>query len=230
MTSQSNYPVMLSEAWTFAKRMPTRSRSNPYVRRDSLPCQLDPLFLPPQREDANSTASPQQSPPAIFPSAPFSPQFHGECLHNMANPGDFAYTVKQQADIVRIIGDYVKLKKAGGAKLLRPLSVSRRKNAVILRPRHAPVLSLLRLRPLRATSSASSRKSKTSPSPNAVRLVAQKLGIPLPKPAMPPQAKPKKPACAASYSTFTSAPSRSSRNASAAPKAQAPANISKAAA
>jgi DNA primase len=31
----------------------------------------------------------------------------------MANPGDFAYLVKQQADIVRIIGDYVKLKKAG---------------------------------------------------------------------------------------------------------------------
>jgi len=31
----------------------------------------------------------------------------------MASPGDFAYTVKQQADIVRIIGDYVKLKKTG---------------------------------------------------------------------------------------------------------------------
>jgi len=31
----------------------------------------------------------------------------------MANPGDFAYTVKQHADIVRIIGEYVKLKKAG---------------------------------------------------------------------------------------------------------------------
>src|SRR5438477_9764646 len=31
----------------------------------------------------------------------------------MSTPGDFAYTVKQQADIVRIIGDYVKLKKAG---------------------------------------------------------------------------------------------------------------------
>jgi DNA primase len=31
----------------------------------------------------------------------------------MANPGDFAYTLKQQADILRIVGDYVKLKKAG---------------------------------------------------------------------------------------------------------------------
>ncbi|MBZ5566698.1 MAG: DNA primase [Acidobacteriia bacterium] len=31
----------------------------------------------------------------------------------MANPGDFAYTVKQQADIVRIVGEYVKLKKSG---------------------------------------------------------------------------------------------------------------------
>jgi DNA primase len=31
----------------------------------------------------------------------------------VANPGDFAYNVKQQADIVRIIGEYVKLRKAG---------------------------------------------------------------------------------------------------------------------
>src|ERR1700744_6122227 len=31
----------------------------------------------------------------------------------MANPGDFAYTVKEQADIVRIVGDYVKLRKSG---------------------------------------------------------------------------------------------------------------------
>ena len=31
----------------------------------------------------------------------------------MANPGDLADIVKQQADIVRVIGDYIKLKKAG---------------------------------------------------------------------------------------------------------------------
>jgi DNA primase len=36
----------------------------------------------------------------------------------MANPGDLAYTVKQQADIVRVIGEYVKLKKAGAQNFI----------------------------------------------------------------------------------------------------------------
>src|SRR6516225_11428467 len=31
----------------------------------------------------------------------------------MATPGDFAASVKQQADIVRIVGEYVKLRKSG---------------------------------------------------------------------------------------------------------------------
>jgi len=31
----------------------------------------------------------------------------------MANPGDFAYTLKQHADIVRIVGEYLTLRKAG---------------------------------------------------------------------------------------------------------------------
>ena len=31
----------------------------------------------------------------------------------MADPGSFAERVKQQADIVRVIGEYVRLKKAG---------------------------------------------------------------------------------------------------------------------
>ena len=34
----------------------------------------------------------------------------------MASAEDFKETVKQQADIVRIIGDYIKLKKAGARR------------------------------------------------------------------------------------------------------------------
>lgn len=36
----------------------------------------------------------------------------------MAQPGDFAYQVKNSTDIVRVIGDYVRLKKAGGARYM----------------------------------------------------------------------------------------------------------------
>jgi DNA primase catalytic core len=147
----------------------------------------------------------------------------------MANPGDFAYTVKQQADIVRIIGDYIKLKKAGAQNYsgLCPFHGEKTASFSVHATRQfyhcfgcgvsGDVFSFI-------------QKIENITFPEAVRMVAQKLGIPLPKRATRLPAKPKKPACAANCSTSTSAPSRSFRNASAVPKALEPANISPAAA
>src|ERR1051326_7605576 len=98
----------------------------------------------------------------------------------MANPGDFAYTVKQQADIVRIIGDYVKLKKAGA------------QNYAGLCPFHGeqtPSFSVHATRQFyhcfgcAASGDVFSfiQKIENITFPESVRLVAQKLGIPLPK-------------------------------------------------
>src|SRR5579863_6742943 len=98
----------------------------------------------------------------------------------MANPGDFAYTVKQQADIVRIVGDYVKLKKAGAQNFsgLCPFhgektpsfSVHATKQYYYCFGCHekGDVFSFV-------------QKIENITFPEAVRLVAQKLGIPLPK-------------------------------------------------
>ncbi len=98
----------------------------------------------------------------------------------MANPGDFAHTVKQQADIVRIIGEYVKLKKAGAQNFagLCPFHGEKTPSFSV----HAThqfyhcfgcgvsgdVFSFV-------------QKIEDITFPEAVRLVAQKLGIPLPK-------------------------------------------------
>jgi len=98
----------------------------------------------------------------------------------MANPGDFAYTVKQQADIVRIIGDYVKLKKSGG------------QNYSGLCPFHkekTPSLSVHSARQYyycfgcheKGDVFSFIQKIENITFPEAVRLVAQKLGIPIPK-------------------------------------------------
>jgi DNA primase len=98
----------------------------------------------------------------------------------MANPGDFAYTVKQQADIVRIIGDYIKLKKAGA------------QNFSGLCPFHGektPSFSVHATRQFYHCFGCSVsgdvfsfvQKIENITFPEAVRLVAQKLGIPLPK-------------------------------------------------
>ncbi len=98
----------------------------------------------------------------------------------MANPGDFAYTLKQQADIVRIIGDYVKLKKAGA------------QNYAGLCPFHGEKTPSFHVH---ATNQyyycfgcqesgdvfKFIQKIENITFPEAVRLVAQKLGIPVPK-------------------------------------------------
>jgi DNA primase len=98
----------------------------------------------------------------------------------MANPGDFAYTVKQQADIVRIIGDYIKLKKAGAQNFsgLCPFHGEKTPSFSVHATRQfyhcfgcgvsGDVFSFV-------------QKIENITFPESVRLVAQKLGIPLPK-------------------------------------------------
>jgi DNA primase len=93
---------------------------------------------------------------------------------------DFKETVKQQADIVRVIGDYIKLKKAGA------------QNYSGLCPFHGektPSFSVHATRQfyhcfgcgLSGDVFSFVQKIENITFPESVRLVAQKLGIPLPK-------------------------------------------------
>ncbi len=98
----------------------------------------------------------------------------------MSNPGDFSYTVKLQADIVRIVGDYVKLKKAGAQNFsgLCPFHGEKTPSFSVHATRQfyhcfgcgisGDVFSFV-------------QKIENITFPESVRLVAQKLGIPLPK-------------------------------------------------
>jgi DNA primase len=100
----------------------------------------------------------------------------------MSNPGDFAYTVKQQADIVRIIGDYIKLKKAGAQNYsgLCPFHGEKTPSFSVHATRQfyhcfgcgesGDVFSFI-------------QKIENITFPESVRMVAHKLGIPLPKAA-----------------------------------------------
>jgi DNA primase len=108
----------------------------------------------------------------------------------MANPGDFAYTVKQQADIVRIVSDYVKLKKAGAQNYsgLCPFHGEKTPSFSVHATRQffhcfgcgvsGDIFSFV-------------QKIENITFPEAVRAVAQKLGIALPKAsyASPTEAK-----------------------------------------
>src|SRR5205807_5698882 len=98
----------------------------------------------------------------------------------MANPGDFAYTLKQQADIVRIIGDYIKLKRAGAQNYsgLCPFHGEKTPSFSVHATRQfyhcfgcgvsGDVFSFV-------------QQIESITFPESVRLVAQKLGIALPK-------------------------------------------------
>ena len=99
---------------------------------------------------------------------------------SMPTTEDFKETVKQQADIVRIIGDYIKLKKAGAQNYsgLCPFHGEKTASFSVHATRQfyhcfgcgvsGDVFSFV-------------QKIENITFPEAVRLVAQKLGIPLPK-------------------------------------------------
>jgi DNA primase len=99
---------------------------------------------------------------------------------SMPSGEDFKETVKQQADIVRIVGDYIKLKKAGAQNYsgLCPFHGEKTPSFSVHATRQfyhcfgcgvsGDVFSFV-------------QKVENITFPEAVRLVAQKLGIPLPK-------------------------------------------------
>src|SRR5438270_6706642 len=98
----------------------------------------------------------------------------------MSTPGSFSDTVKQQADIVRVIGGYVKLKKAGAQNFsgLCPFHSEKTPSFSVHATRQffhcfgcgasGDVFSFV-------------QKIENITFPEAVRAVAQKLGIELPK-------------------------------------------------
>ncbi len=98
----------------------------------------------------------------------------------MANPGDFAYTVKQQADIVRIVGEYMTLRKSGAQNFqgLCPFHQEKTPSFSVHASRQffhcfgcgasGDVFNFV-------------QKIENVSFPEAVRLIAEKLKIPLPK-------------------------------------------------
>jgi DNA primase len=98
----------------------------------------------------------------------------------MTAPGEFKDTLKQQADIVRIVGDYVKLKKAGAQNFsgLCPFHGEKTPSFSVHATRQfyhcfgcgasGDVFSFV-------------QKVENVTFPEALRLVAQKIGVPMPR-------------------------------------------------
>src|SRR6202041_1932631 len=129
-----------------------------------------------------STVFPKQSRPAIFPLAALWPTIPAGLPPLMTEAADFKETVKLQADIVRIVGDYVKLKKAGAQNYsgLCPFHNEKTPSFSVHATRQffhcfgcgvsGDVFSFV-------------QKVENITFPEAVRMVPQKMGIPLPKAA-----------------------------------------------
>jgi len=98
----------------------------------------------------------------------------------MANPGDFAYTVKQQADIIRIVGEYVRLRKAGAQNFLGLCPFHQEKTPSF--SVHA-TQQFYHCFGCKASGDVFSfvQRMENITFPEAVRAVAEKLEIPLPK-------------------------------------------------
>ena len=94
---------------------------------------------------------------------------------------DFAQTVKQQADIVKVIEGYIRLRKAGAQNYQGPLPLPQGKNAVVFRPRRSR--QFYHCFGCQASGDVFSfvAKIENVGFPEAVRIVAGKCGIPLPK-------------------------------------------------
>ena len=98
----------------------------------------------------------------------------------MAQPGDFASTVKQQADIVRIVGEYVKLRKSGAQNYSGLCPFHQEKTASF--SVHASN-QFFHCFGCNAGGDIFTfvQKIENITFPEAVRMVAEKLGIPMPK-------------------------------------------------
>src|SRR6202158_1099466 len=131
-----------------------------------------------------STAFPDRERRCHIPLSPFHPHNRYETSvppsMTSTSSDNFKETLKQQADIVRIVGDYVKLKKAGA------------QNFSGLCPFHAektPSFSVHATRQFyhcfgcgeSGDVFAFIQKVENITFPEAVRLLAQKLGVPMPK-------------------------------------------------
>src|SRR5437868_4147891 len=163
-------------------RLPSLARTRVERGRRWWSCaySFSPVFRrsPPHCSEINSFLT---APAFIFAiySLPFE-AFYWPVSEFMANPGDFAYTLKQQTDIVRVVGEYVKLKKAGA------------QNYAGLCPFHSEKTASFSVHATRQFYHCFGcglsgdvfsfvQKIENITFPEAVRLVAQKLGIPLPK-------------------------------------------------